>query len=186
MALFGEYNITNNIDLSITLESLVKSLGIGLEDDFSVADLGITSILFSKTLSDSLDTPSDTRITVVVSKELTDSLDTPSDSFRNLFGKTLSDTYSGISDATTSFVIGKTLQDTTVGTWTDSISRTTTKVFTDASTISDSSVNSITKYVEDTSIGTLAEEGKVWLNSYQAQDYYSEEYSVGLEETFTS
>ena len=62
----------------------------------------------------------------------------------------------------------------------------TDKVLADEPVISESFVQSVAKYVEDTSIGTLAEEGKVWMNSYQAQDYYSEEYSVGLEETFTS
>jgi hypothetical protein len=55
----------------------------------------------------------------------------------------------------------------------------------DTPVISESLVRNTTKYLEDTDIGTFTEEGKVWMNSYQAQDYYSQEYSVGLEETFT-
>lgn len=186
MALFGEYNITNNVDLSITLESLVKSLGIGIEDDFSIVDTGITSISVTKVLSDSINTPTDINITLFTSKALDDSINTPTDSFVHAFSKALADTYSGMSDATATFSISKALADTTVGTWTDSISRETTKELQDTSTISESLVRTTTKYLEDTDIGTLTEAGKVWLNSYQSQDYYSEEYSVGLEETFTS
>jgi hypothetical protein len=46
MALFGEYNITNNIDLSVTLESLVKSLGIGIEDIFAICRYWCSIIKF--------------------------------------------------------------------------------------------------------------------------------------------
>ena len=38
MALFGEFNITNKFDLSLELESLVKSMGIGLEDEVVILD----------------------------------------------------------------------------------------------------------------------------------------------------
>jgi hypothetical protein len=187
MALFGEYNITNAIDLSITLESLVKSLGIGIEDIFATVDTGAVSLSFTKVASDSINTPNDSLFVQVFSKALDDSIDTPTDSFVQLFGKSLSTTYSGMSDSTATLSIGKALATTSVGTLTDSISTIeTTKVLADTPVILESFVQSVAKYVEDTSIGTLAEEGKVWMNSYQAQDYYSEEYSVGLEETFTS
>jgi hypothetical protein len=187
MALFGEYNITNNVDLSITLESLVKSLGIGLEDIFVTVDSGNIVLNITKVLSDTLSTPNDSVIIKVTGKEITDSIDTPTDTFVQLFGKSLADTYSGITDSTATLSIGKALADTSVGTLSDSITKIdTTKVLADTPVISESLVTSTTKYVEDTSIGTLAEAGKVWKNSYQAQDYYSQEYSVGLEQTFTS
>jgi hypothetical protein len=187
MALFGEYNITNNINLSIALESLVKSLGIGIEDTLIAADAGLISFSFTKALTDSINTPTDSGITFNTSKELTDSIDTPSDSFVQLFSTTLSTTYSGMTDSTATFSIGKALATTSAGTWSDSITNIDTdKVLADALVISESLVTTTTKYLEDTDIGTLTEAGKVWLNSYQAQDYYSEEYSVGLEETFTS
>ena len=187
MALFGEYNITNNIDLSITLESLVKSLGIGIEDTFAFVDTGGLSLSFTKVLSDSIDTPSD-YVVRVFSKALDDSIDTPEDAFIQLFTKALSDNYSGMTDSDgTTLAFTKALTDSSVGTLTDSISAIDTdKVLADTPVISESFVHSTTKYVEDTDIGTLTEAGKVWINSYQAQDYYSEEYSVGLEETFTS
>ena len=80
-------------------------------------------------------------------------------------GKSLSTSYSGMLDTTYTFDIDKTLSDTPV--------------------ISESLAHSTDKYLETLTVGTLTETGKVWMNSYQAQDYYSEEYSVGLEQTFT-
>jgi len=185
MALFGEYNITNNIDLSVTLESLVKSLGIGIEDIFATVDTGAVSLNFTKVLSDAINTPTDSDV-FSFTKALDDSIDTPTDSDVLLFSKALSTTYSGMTDSTATLSIGKALATTSVGTLSDSISAIdTTKVLADTPVISESLVRNTTKYLEDTSIGTFTEEGKVWMNSYQAQDYYSEEYSVGLEETFT-
>ena len=187
MALFGEYNITNNIDLSITLESLVKSLGIGIEDIFATVDTGTFTLNITKSLSDAISTPNDGLFVQVFSKALDDSIDTPEDNFAQLFGKALATTYSGMTDSTATLSIGKALATTSVGTLSDSINNIdTTKVLADTSVISESLVRNTTKYLEDTDIGTLTEAGQVWLNSYQAQDYYSEEYSVGLEETFTS
>ena len=186
MALFGEYNVTNNIDLSITLESLVKSLGIGLEDTLIAVDTGLVVFTITKALTDSINTPTDSGIVLNTSKALTDSINTPTDSFVQLFNKALSTTYSGMTDSTATLSIGKALATTSVGTWSDSISKIdTTKVLADTSVISESLVRTTTKYLEDTDIGTLTEAGQVWLNSYQAQDYYSQEYSVGLEETIT-
>jgi hypothetical protein len=185
MALFGEYNITNNIDLSVTLESLVKSLGIGIEDIFATVDTGAVSLTFTKSLSDAINTPTDNDV-FTFTKALDDSIDTPTDSDVLLFGKALSTTYSGMTDSTATLSIGKALATTSVGTLSDSISKIdTTKVLADTPVISESLVTNTTKYLEDTSIGTFTEEGKVWKNSYQAQDYYSQEYSVGLEQTFT-
>jgi hypothetical protein len=187
MALFGEYNITNNVDLSITLQSLVKSLGISLKDNFTALDTNGITLSVTKVLSDSIDTPSDAYFVQVFSKVLADSIDTPTDSFVQLFGKSLADTYSGMSDSTATFTIGKSLADTSVGTWTDSITKIDTdKSLADTPVISESLTQEVAKYLEDTSVGTLTNEGKVWKNSYQGQDYYSSNYSVGLEQTTTN
>jgi hypothetical protein len=186
MALFGEYNITNNVDLSITLQSLVKSLGIGIEDIFVTVDTGRITLEFTKVLSDAINTPTDINV-FSFTKELTDSIDTPSDSFTQLFGKTLSDDYSGMTDSTATFSIGKALADTSVGTLTDSISAfSIEKALADNPVISESLSQSVAKYLEDTSIGTFTNAGKVWMNSYQGQDYYSSDYSVGLQQSFTN
>ena len=186
MALFGEYNITNNINLSVALESLVKSLGIGIEDTFATVDTGGIALNITKVASDSINTPTDAYFVQVFSKALDDSIDTPTDSFVQLFAKALSTTYDGITDSTATLSIGKELVETSVGTLSDSITNIDTdKVLADTPVISESLAHTTTKYLEDTDIGTFTEAGKVWMNSYQAQDYYSEEYSVGLEETFT-
>lgn len=194
MALFGEFQITNEYDLSLELESLVKSLGIGLEDEFTLAESSV-SVGIGKTLSDTIDTPLDSTFLKSLFTEFTDSV-TPSESsilqttlgingsslnydgvaegqsvtlqststVLNV-GKSLSTSYSGMLDTTYTFDIDKTLSDTPV--------------------ISESLAHSTDKYLETLTVGTLTETGKVWMNSYQAQDYYSEEYSVGLEQTFT-
>jgi hypothetical protein len=185
MALFGEYNITNTVDLSIVLESLVKSLGIGIEDTFATIDTGAVTLSITKVASDSISTPDDSVIIKVTGKEIADSINTPSDSFVQLFSKALSDTYSGMSDSTATFSIGKALSDTYSGMSDSTATFSIDKALSDTPIISESLVQDVTKYVEDTSIGTFTEAGKVWMNSYQAQDYYSQEYSVGLQQTFT-
>jgi len=185
MALFGEYNITNTVDLSIVLESLVKSLGIGIEDTFVTIDTGAVTLSITKVASDSISTPDDSVIIKVTGKGLDDSINTPSDSFVQLFSKALSDTYSGMSDSTATFSIGKALSDTYSGMSDSTATFSIGKALSDTPIISESLVQDVTKYLQDTSIGTLTEAGKVWMNSYQAQDYYSQEYSVGLQQTFT-
>jgi hypothetical protein len=187
MALFGEYNITNNINLSIALESLVKSLGIGIEDTFAAIDAGAISLNFTKVLSDAISTPLDTTILKFTGKALTDSIDTPTDSDVILFGKALSTTYSGMTDSTATMSIGKALATTSVGTWSDSITgKDFTKAVADTPVISESLVLNTTKYLEDTSIGTFTEAGQVWKNPYQSQDYFATTtYVVGLQQTFT-
>jgi hypothetical protein len=185
MALFGQYNITNNVDLSITLESLVKSLGIGLEDTFRLTD-GL-AVSFTKVLDDSISTPSDSYFVQVFTKTLSDSINTPSDTYTHLFTKGLSDIYSDITDSGTTLSIGKALTDTSVGTLNDAISVFDIgKSLTDIPVISESLTLNTAKYVEETSIGTFTEAGQVWKNPYQAQDYFATTtYVVGLEQTFT-
>ena len=195
MALFGEYNITNSVDLSITLESLVKSLGIGIEDTTAAVDTGRVTLSITKVASDTINTPNDSLFVQVFSKALDDSIDTPTDSNVLLFGKALSTTYSGMTDSTATFSISKALATTSVGTLTDSTfyfglaSDSTAgfgKALADTPVISESFVQSVAKYVEDTDVGTFTNEGKVWMNSYQGQDYYSSDYSVGLQQSFTN
>ena len=194
MALFGEYNITNNVDLSITLQSLVKSLGIGLEDIFVTTDAGRITVEFTKVASDSIDTPLDSTIIKVTGKALDDSINTPEDSFVQLFNKPLSTTYSGMTDGTVTFSIGKTLADIGVGTWTDSITKIDTdKVLEDTPLIIENLALSMDKYVYTEAspdyLPVQNHEGYVQLNSYYGQDYirFADEYSVDSRvSTFTT
>lgn len=205
MALFGEFNITNNYDLSLTLESLVKSLGIGLEDLIVSVDTNLT-LNITKSLTDSISTPTDT-LTFTFPKSLGTHLlyggvvsDTntasPTDSAAKQFGKLLNGTtlnYNGIAEGhsvtmqSTSTVktVGKGLSTSYSG-MTDAISTFNIgKSLTDNPVISESLANTTTKYLQTTTVGTLTESGQVWMNSYQGQDYYSQDYSVGLSATFT-
>lgn len=195
MALFGEFQITNEYDLSLELESLVKSLGISLDDGFVVSHTSL-DLSFSKALSTALDTPNDSLFVKSVSKELSssaapedstadkavtkllnntnlnfdgiaegNSVTIESTSTTKTFTKALSTSYSGMTDAISFFDISKSLS--------------TTQNISDATTLTTD------KYLQTTTVGTLTESGRVWKNSYQAQDYYSQEYSVGLEQSFT-
>jgi hypothetical protein len=177
MALFSEFNITNQFDLSISLESLVKALGIGLKDAFGLTDSNI--IDFSKVLFDSIDTPSDSNLVTSFLKALADtSIGTLDDSATKLIGKSLTDNYSGTIDTTytfniskalsdtysgaidaTSFAVSKALADGDIGTLTDSTSILTTKgAFTDSiSEPQDALVLLTGKLLADTDIGTLSD-----------------------------
>jgi hypothetical protein len=194
MALFGEYNITNTVDLSVTLESLVKSLGIGIEDTLIAIDTGALYLNVTKVLSDSINTPSDGTFIKVTGKAINDSIDTPTDSDVLTFGKALSTTYSGVSDSTATFSFSKALADSSVGTFSDSITKIdTTKVLADIPVITETLRLSMDKYVYTEAspdyLPVQNHQGYVQLNSYYGQDYirFEDTYSVdSRKSTFTT
>jgi hypothetical protein len=185
MAVFGEFNITNNYDLSIALESLVKSLGIGLEDTQAVIDSGI-AITFSKVLSDAIDTPNDNTIRKIVSKALDTSLDTPTDVLTQSVSKALSTSYSGMQDVTT-LSTSKALSTSYSG-MQDAISaRDVSKSLANSQPIADAVALATDKYVDPDELDPQTEEGYVGLNPYAGQDIFAAEYSVGSRaSTFTT
>ena len=185
MALFGEFNITNNYDLSIALESLVKSLGIGLEDLQTVIDSGIT-ITFTKVLSSAIDTPNDNNIIRSVSKVLGTSLDEPTDVLTQLVSKALSTNYSGMQDATATLVVGKALSTSYSGMQDVVSTFEISKALATSQSIADSDVITTTKYLTST-LSEQTEAGYVGLNPYAGQDIFAAEYSVGSRaSTFTT
>jgi hypothetical protein len=185
MALFGEFNITNNYDLSIALESLVKSLGVGLEDLQTVIDSGVT-ITFSKVLSDAIDTPNDSNIRKSVSRVLATSLDTPTDVMARSVSKALSTSYSGMQDATATKVVGKALSTSYSGIQDAISTRAVSKALATSQAIADSDVITTTKYLTST-LSEQTEAGYVGLNPYAGQDIFAAEYSVGSRaSTFTT
>jgi hypothetical protein len=185
MALFGEFNITNNYDLSIALESLVKSLGIGLEDSFNVNDV-VTDITLttSKVLSDAIDTPNDSNIRKSVSKVLDTSLDEPTDALTQRVSKALATTYSDFSDSVT-LSTGKLLSTSYSGMIDTTRTFQTTKSLTDSVAPTEIFGYTIDKYVytelEPDLLPPQDHTGYVQLNSYYGQDYivFEDEYSVG-------
>jgi hypothetical protein len=184
MALFGEFNITNNYDLSLELESIVKSLGIGVEDSIdNIAD--VLNWLFTKNLTSQLDTPNDSNIRRSTSKVLATSLSTPTDTAAKFitkgvnstpvlasdstatlnFGKGITTSYSGAIDAINNFSIGKSLTDQPIVT--DLIRFTMDKyLFTQAT---------------PDILPPQGHQGYLQLNSYFGQDYivFADVYSVG-------
>lgn len=71
MALFGEYSINNKINLSIALDSLVKSLGVTLYDSFFLDDFAIAKTS-SKNIVDGEAIPLDQLLHVDTIKSFTD------------------------------------------------------------------------------------------------------------------
>jgi hypothetical protein len=185
MALFGEFDITNNYDLSIALESLVKSLGITLDDFQAVVESGAT-ITFTKVLSSAIDTPTDNNVRRSVSKALDTSLDEPTDVMTRSVSKALSTSYSGVEDVTT-LSTSKALSTSYSG-MQDAIStRTVSKALANSQSIADALVLATDKYVDEDTLDPQTEEGYVGLNPYAGQDIFAAEYSVGSRaSTFTT
>jgi hypothetical protein len=174
MALFGEFNITNTYNLSLALESLVKSLGIGIEDEVTGETDTVTKSV-SKALSSTLNTPSDSTLIKFIGSALTSSLDEPIDSatlssvkflstvldtpedFITItpeFG--LSTSYSGSIDSINNIDISKALADTPI--ISEDLTKTTDKYLT-------------------TATDSFTESGIVALNPYAAEDYFAETYN---------
>jgi hypothetical protein len=200
MALFGEFEITNNYDLSIALESLVKSLGIGLED-LIVSTEAITALSTTKVLSDTLDTPSDSTFLKTVFTAFDDTLDTPDDSsITQSFGKLLNQTnlnYDGdaeghsvtMQSTSTALNTGKSLSTSYTGMLDTNTTLEVGKSFSETSVISESVAVTTDKYVfteaSPDSLDPQDHTGYVQLNSYYGQDYiiFADEYSVGSRES---
>ena len=199
MALFGEFNITNNYDLSLELESLVKSLGIALTDAFIISESSTKDI--TKVLSDTLDTPSDSTFIKTFFSVLDDTLTTPDDSsFVQTFGKLLNQTTLNndgdaeghsvtMQSTSTVFNIGKALSTSYSG-MSDAISVfDIDKALSDAPVITESIGITTDKYVFTVSSPDILDPqdhtGYVQLNSYYGQDYiiFADEYSVGSRES---
>ena len=178
MALFGEFNITNNYDLSISLESLVKSLGIGLEDEQIVFDSAF-AIRTTKVASDSISTPTDS-MSRFISKAVTDSLTSPTDLATLLTSKAISDSISTPTDIVSNITTGKFLTDVYSG-LIDSITfGGNIKALADSQSVIDgTAILSTAKYVSPDTLSPQTEVGYVGKNSYSGQDFFATEYSVG-------
>lgn len=189
LALFGEFNITNNLDLSVALESLVKSLGIGLSNDQSVVDLA-PRLNISKVLTDAgslSDFP-----TLRTTKILQDTLSSPTDSSSITFTKNISPLYGftqekvTMADSTATRVFGKLIQDNYTG-MTDALNAfSITKPLADTSYITEVPAIQTNKYLLDTSIGTFSESGYLVKNPYDEGGYFAEIYANARDATFSS
>jgi hypothetical protein len=148
MALFGEFQITNEFNIGAALQSLVRTLALSLKDTITSTDL-ISSKAVGKALTESVlmsetqrfsvskvlaDTATSSEAAALLTgKALSDSISTPTDTqITFLTGKALSDSINTPNDTGRTFLIGKALSDS--ATPTDSITRSMTKYLTDATT----------------------------------------------------
>jgi hypothetical protein len=170
-ALFGEYEISNNFDISVSLESLVKSLALSLRDTFTFIDTGVL-LQISKYLSE--EQFIDESLVKNIGKSLDDSIDTPTDSMVRDIGKSLDDSIDTPTDFITTKDIGKSLEDA-LSTPTDAITvKDIGKALSDSSTPSDSITSKdMTKYLEDTETMSGADDGYVAKNPYSEGGYFS-------------
>lgn len=185
MALFGEFNITNNYDLSIALESLVKSLGIGLEDTETIIDNGITSKNITKALSDAVNNTFDTLSSKQSSKVLSSQLDEPTDVFLQIVSKALSNSQT-VQDNAATISFNKSIQTSYPGILDQISSRVIDKALSTSQSLTDTPLLTTNKYVDDT-LGSQIETGYIGLNTYSGQDFFATEYSVNSRSsTFTT
>jgi hypothetical protein len=171
-ALFGEFLIQNNFDISVTLESLIKILAVTVSDTVTMVDVNrpifdiekplydYSTMLEShtfhmiKALADSIDTPTDLA-TLFTTKALADSFDLPTDEITAKdVGKALSDSISTPSDSISAIDTGKALSDS-ISTPSDSVALRTDKYLTDTETMSE------------------ADDGYVAKNPYSQGGYFS-------------
>lgn len=177
-ALFGEFEISNNFDISVDLESLVKILALSFKDTISIDDIRISSELLiqiekqindeifatetmirdiEKVLEDTLDQQTETLV-FDVTKPLADSITTPTDDKAILTGKVLADTLPEQTDSITAKDIGKVLADSQ-------------NISNDYLTIqTDKYISTALGYQEDI---TEPDDGYVAMNPYSEGGYFS-------------
>ena len=151
LALFGEYDIRNEFDIGVALESMIKILSVNAQDDLSMTDT-IASKLFSKAATPDEFTMSES-MTRLTGKSLSDSLSTPTESITaKNFSKGLTEGTDPVSETITAKNFGKSLSDA-LGIPTDGIPLfTITKTVADVNevTLTDDDYFSLSKPLADT------------------------------------
>jgi hypothetical protein len=185
MALFGEYDIRNTFDLSLSLQSMVKILVINAQDEFTLTSQ-ISSKDFGKYLTNEFGTQ-DSHV-IIVNKPLEDSFEQTSNITSKQFSKALSISTEGFTEVTT-FGLSKPLFEQV-------IPEEETPTFSIQKPLSDNILSSeahtllINKYIHDVEdIATPTDSGGAYfLNPYVADPYpatyWSSDYTVG-ETTFS-
>ena len=181
LALFGEYDIRNEFDIGVTLQSMVKILVINAQDEFSLTS-NITAKDFGKALVDTFGT-TDFQ-TFILSKPLADSI-TPSDAISTkAFGKALSDNTNGFAEVRT-FSMSKPLADS-IGLIDEDI-LAVSKPLADSISLTDNDVFALNKYINNDVATPVDSGGAYFLNPYVADPYpatyWGSDYTIG-ETTF--
>jgi hypothetical protein len=205
MQLFGEFDITNTYDLSLQLESLVKSLGISLEEDPVVIQDVFSKTFVKYPLGDEVTMTEPT----VNNHQTTDPVTgLNSSKIRHTTTKPLQTTYSGFLDSITQInttlsksdyvmmlesplevVQGKTMVPDSVTVFESNFFVVQDKFYSDSQQISEPLflvVQNNNKYMEVLPLSlTLSEDGYVVLNAYEEGGYFSEIYVNNRDATFS-
>ena len=147
MAMFGEYTIINEFDLTEELESMVKSLIIVLKNSAVITD---------------------TKDHFEITKPLSDTLDPATDQSIWSFDKGLNDTLDPMIDGKDYFVVDKLLSDTLATTIDSKDYFVVDKLLSDTASISETMLlylnGEALYYKYDTQV--LTDSGTVWKNAY--------------------
>jgi hypothetical protein len=189
MALFGEYSINNTFDLSLTLQSLVKALGVKVSDEIFIDDGNLVTQFVSKALADSVDYIADTVSKFDIGKSLEDTLPEQTDALTQLFSKSLNaangytDEYVTMLEGSLTQDFSKALADTYSG-FGDVLTQLTTKSLSDLTIPSDSTALLVTsKSLQDTLDNQSEVFVQIFSKDISAPNGYLDEIVTMLETT---
>lgn len=178
MAIFGEYDIRNEFDITLELESMIKILAVTAKDKVITSD-NITDIFLTKGFQDTISLLNEFISSKSFGKSLED-FSTFSDQVSSVdFGKGLLDSI-GPSDAISSRDFGKRLDDFPVAN--DFISvKEFGKFLQDIPVITEIPLLSMTKYIDPTISGadtalSVDSGGYMILNPYAEAGWFLEQY----------
>jgi hypothetical protein len=182
LALFGEYDIRNEFDISVSLQSMVKILVVNAQDEFS-----LTSIISAKDFGKALDEEvlTDEVTTYAMHKPLFDDFEPVAGTAIKLFSKAVADATDPLVDVTTKG-IDKPLSDDVVAA--DINTLFLTKPFSHSINTPTDVISTIrtNKYLTD-SAPPVDSGGALFLNPYVADpyptSYWESNYTAG-ESTF--
>lgn len=188
MALFGEYNINNEFDLSVSLESLVKSLGVTLQSLLEFEDSNIIDV--EKVLSDNIQTPADSIQSInsnkILSTTLTPQLDVLAFSYLKVINAATGFTEEFVSSTDAQTIhAGKNISTVYAGI-TDTQTRDFEKVIsTETVNITEIPLVSLDKYVVTETVGDFTESGYIVFNPFEEGGYFDEVYANARDAEFS-
>lgn len=188
MALFGEYNINNEFDLSVSLESLVKSLGVTLQSLLGLED-GAT-IDVEKVFSDNIQTPTDSIQNITTSKAVATTLDSQLDVLTLSFLKVIN-AANGFTEEVISLSDSQVVDtDKNISTVYAGLTDTQTRDFdkvisTETVDIAEIPLLSLDKYVVTETVGDFTESGYIVFNPFEEGGYFDEVYANARDAEFS-
>lgn len=182
LALFGEYDIRNEFNIGVSLQSMVKILVVNAQDEFSLTS-NITALDFGKAVEDEFSTSEVT--TLSMNKPLFDDFEPIASTPVKLFSKSVTDATDPLVDVTTK-LLNKPLFDGVESH--DINTMLITKPFSDSINTPTDAISTIrtNKYLTD-SAPPVDSGGALFLNPYVADpyptSYWESNYTAG-ESTF--